>query len=172
MQPIEWRPVVGHEGQFEVSSDGQIRSVDHIITVAATGRTGEFTRHHKGRVLKTLLNKEGYLQIGVQGGLIRVHRAVAQAFHGPSNGLFACHNNGNSTDNRASNIRWGTQSVNILDSVDHGTHPEARKTHCPQDHEYDTANTYITPEGHRKCRACGRERSLRSYHARKLRAAA
>ena len=28
------------------------------------------------------------------------------------------------------------------------------KTHCPHGHPYDDANTYITPEGWRACRAC------------------
>lgn len=30
----------------------------------------------------------------------------------------------------------------------------ARKTECPQGHPYDEANTYFTPGGGRKCRAC------------------
>lgn len=33
----------------------------------------------------------------------------------------------------------------------------ARKTHCPHGHPYDDANTYITPDGERMCRACRRE---------------
>lgn len=32
------------------------------------------------------------------------------------------------------------------------------KTHCPQGHPYDEANTGIRPNGHRYCRACARER--------------
>lgn len=37
-------------------------------------------------------------------------------------------------------------------------HYERRKTHCPRGHEYDEANTRITPAGKRVCRACDRER--------------
>lgn len=37
-------------------------------------------------------------------------------------------------------------------------HYERRKTHCPKGHEYDEANTRITPAGKRVCRACDRER--------------
>lgn len=33
----------------------------------------------------------------------------------------------------------------------------AKKTHCPQGHPYDDANTGITSTGKRRCRACGRE---------------
>lgn len=32
----------------------------------------------------------------------------------------------------------------------------ASKTHCPQGHPYDDANTYRTPSGRRLCRACRR----------------
>lgn len=35
-------------------------------------------------------------------------------------------------------------------------------THCPQGHEYDEANTYVTKIGHRKCRTCRREK-MRHY---------
>lgn len=43
-------------------------------------------------------------------------------------------------------------------------HAERRKTHCPQGHEYDEANTRITKDGKRVCRACdrGRDRKKRS----------
>lgn len=34
----------------------------------------------------------------------------------------------------------------------------ARKTHCPQGHPYDEANTYRPPRGGRICRACSRAR--------------
>lgn len=38
----------------------------------------------------------------------------------------------------------------------------AVKTHCPQGHPYDEANTYVRPGTvHRKCRTCARDRDLR-----------
>jgi hypothetical protein len=46
----------------------------------------------------------------------------------------------------------------------------ARKTHCPQGHEYDEANTYIAPNGGRSCRSCNRVRAA-EYRARKEMAA-
>ena len=41
--------------------------------------------------------------------------------------------------------------------------PHRLKTHCRQGHEYDEANTHITPAGGRSCRACNRERARRNY---------
>lgn len=32
-----------------------------------------------------------------------------------------------------------------------------QKTHCPKGHEYDSMNTYIRPNGNRKCRTCARK---------------
>jgi hypothetical protein len=36
-----------------------------------------------------------------------------------------------------------------------------RKTHCIRGHAFDSVNTHITPEGHRRCRACMRMHSER-----------
>jgi hypothetical protein len=38
------------------------------------------------------------------------------------------------------------------------SHGNASKTHCAYGHPYDPANTYYTPTGERRCRACRRAR--------------
>ncbi len=38
------------------------------------------------------------------------------------------------------------------------------KTHCPQGHPYDVANTYIDPRGGRKCRICNADRGRALRH--------
>lgn len=38
---------------------------------------------------------------------------------------------------------------------------QSGKTHCPQKHPYDDANTYIDPDGSRQCRECRRDRKRR-----------
>lgn len=43
------------------------------------------------------------------------------------------------------------------------------KTHCPQGHPYDEGNTYITPQGKRRCRQCSNAQS-RMYYRRQLNA--
>jgi WhiB family redox-sensing transcriptional regulator len=37
------------------------------------------------------------------------------------------------------------------------SHPQASKTHCKRGHRFSAANTYYTPDGHRRCRTCLRE---------------
>jgi len=48
-------------------------------------------------------------------GTIKVHRAVCEAFHGPPQfeGAVVIHRNEDSTDNRPTNIKWGTQKENL-----------------------------------------------------------
>ena len=40
------------------------------------------------------------------------------------------------------------------------------KTHCPRNHPYDEANTYVTKRGARTCRACARDK-MRARRATK-----
>ncbi len=61
----------------------------------------------------------------------------------------------------------GTQADNMADCVKKGRmqHHQALKTHCPQRHLYDDANTYITSTGERLCRACNRNRARKRLAA-------
>lgn len=69
----------------------------------------------------------GYLRVDLyRGGRHHwklIHRLVLEAFIGPCpDGMEACHNNGDRTDNRLENLRWDTRSANQKDAVRHGTH--------------------------------------------------
>lgn len=152
----EWRPVVGHENSYEVSSRGSVRSVDRVL-VFTDGRS----RRARGRELKPWpLRRVGHLCVTLSGGVkALVHVLVLEAFIGPRPlGMVACHNNGIAEDNRVDNLRWDTYSENNRDLVRHGTHHQSRKTHCPQGHEYTVENTryYHNPNGWiaRSCREC------------------
>ena len=50
------------------------------------------------------------------------HHLVLEAFVGlRPKGYYGCHNNGNSRDNKASNLRWDSPKNNQADRVKHGT---------------------------------------------------
>jgi hypothetical protein len=44
--------------------------------------------------------------------------------------------------------------------------PNRDRDRCPRDHLYDSANTYMTPEGYKRCRKCRRD-TERAYRDRK-----
>ena len=51
-----------------------------------------------------------------------IHTLILETFVGPCpEGMEACHNDGNRTNNVLSNLRWDTRRNNHLDKKDHGT---------------------------------------------------
>lgn len=138
-----WKPIPEFKGSHEASSLGRIRNP----------RTG--------RILSQSVQADsGRLQVGIwregRSRPCRVHTLVALAFHGPRpDGMEIRHLNGDQTDNRASNLRYGTHAENEQDKLKHGTHNHARKTACKSGHPFDADNTYINPSsGQRVCRKC------------------
>lgn len=115
--PEEWRSIVGLDG-YEVSDLGRIRSVDRTVI----GKDG-VARRFKGRVLAFGKTNKGYLLFHTfRNGSKLVSREVLKAFVGPPpEGMQACHNNGDKTDNSVGNLRWDTQKGNEADKLKHET---------------------------------------------------
>jgi hypothetical protein len=69
-------------------------------------------------------------QPGGKGTKTLVHRLVLETFLGPCpEGMECCHNNGNSLDNRLSNLRWDTHVSNLADRKKHGTYKTGERHH-------------------------------------------
>src|SRR5690606_24954075 len=137
----EWRPVVGYEGLYEVSSLGRVRSLDRWRR--GKGRSSVWS---PGRVLKPGVHPAGYLRVALFKSGVKtqdsVHRLVAEAFiPNPQNLPNVLHGPGGASDNSVGNLRWGTQSDNVRDEIRDGTHVHARKTHCVRGHEFTRENT-------------------------------
>lgn len=156
-----WRPVVGLEGQYEVSDQGHVRSLDRTIEYV-DGRSGKTcTRFAKGVVLKPGAAKSGHLHVVLCGATRTVHSLVADAFIGPRPDEYEVrHINGQPADCRATNLEYGTRSDNTEDSKRHGTHFHAGLTECTRGHDLtDSANLQKSAKGDRRtCLACRRER--------------
>lgn len=145
-----WRPIPGHP-HYEASDQGRIRSIDRIIA-QRDGRS----RQHRGRVLRPQTAGAGYHHVFLGARVNRyVHRLVLEAFVGPCpDGMEVCHGPGGSTDNRLVNLRWGTHTANVGDTVAAGNKHEQQRTHCPQSHRLAHPNLVAGELPNRKCRAC------------------
>lgn len=154
----QWRPVVGYEGVYEVSDAGRVRSLPRSVR----GRN-ESLVPRPGVELARTPDRDGYAHVVLSVGNAQRTRKVCvlvlEAFAGAKPaGLEACHNDGDKTNDSIANLRWDTRSENALDRVRHGTHNMARRTRCPQGHNYSPENTGLRNDGSRWCRACNRAR--------------
>ena len=116
-----WKPVVGWEGLYEVSSEGRLKTLKRTIQT----KHGVL-RTRGARVLKANITNHGYVMATLTRNGCQhyetVHRLVLKAFVGPCPpGMEACHGNGVRTDNRLINLRWATHSENEADKRLHGT---------------------------------------------------
>lgn len=123
--PVEYRAIEGYPG-YRIGSDGTVLSYwrRHGCKPATIGETS--------RKLAMLI-RSGYCRVALKNAKgeqrFSVHHLVLNAFVGPRpDGTQACHNNGNKSDNRVSNLRWDTPSANHADQVIHGTVPRGERS--------------------------------------------
>lgn len=103
---VEYRDIPGFEG-YRVGSDGSILFGGIEIKQHQAGKG-----HYR------------YIAFRVNGKQVNryVHRLVLEAFVGPCPpGMECCHENGITSDNRLTNIGWGTRKKNAADRIRHGT---------------------------------------------------
>lgn len=107
-----WQPVVGYKGIYEVSEEGQIRSLKR------RGRRST-------RILKWHDNGTGYFFVRLTrngtGRARYVHRLIARAFLGPHDiDQQVNHRDGNKKNNRISNLEYVTAYENFWHAVRRG----------------------------------------------------
>lgn len=125
------------------------------------------------------IDEDGYGVISIEGRSVLVHRAAYEFFIGPiPEGLqldHTCHDPAICTPGRSCRHRrcvngWHLEPVTCRTNLLRGgtfQAANAAKTHCPQGHPYDEANTYINGVGGRECRACNAAYERRRRAARK-----
>lgn len=133
----EWRPVVGYEGLYEVSSLGRVRSLDRTVILGNTRKGVE--RKLKGKIIKQHKDRRGTWYVNLNNyGLKRgvVHCLVARAFLGPTpEGLEICHGDKGRDCHAVSNLSFKTHRENMNEDRERdGTlcrgeeHPAAKLT--------------------------------------------
>lgn len=100
-----WLPIDGHPG-YEVSSWGRVRRGERIIKAVKTGKYWIVSLSTNGSTFTA-----------------RVHRLVIQTFIGQPqfDGAIAAHNDGDTSNNRAVNLRWASALENQTDRIRHNT---------------------------------------------------
>lgn len=166
--PEIWREIPGFEGYYEVSDHGRVRTLERRVACAYGA-----TRRLRSRLLTCSANRsDGRMTVALSkhgaGRPMLVAALILAAFRGPRPpGLWALHNNGDHTDDRLENLRWGTPSENNLDQQRHGTCEKRNRTHCPRMHRLVEPN--LVPArlrvGLRNCLTCARIKSRHHHHA-------
>ena len=128
MNTQTWKAIPGYEGGYEVSDLGNVRSIPRL----SGGPYG--LRRMSGRVLVGRAQRSGHLAVSLSSeGRVKEHRAhclVLLAFVGPRpQGFCTRHLDGNPSNNRLENLRYGTVSQNQKDAYVHGTRPVGENSH-------------------------------------------
>jgi hypothetical protein len=122
---VEWRPVVGFEDWYEVSSDGRIRTLPREIGwIAKTGYIQVHLCHGiQGRIYGGSSGRKR------KGTRAHVHRIVARAFLGECpEGLVVNHKDANPLNNAAANLEYVTHQENTAHARSLGLIPSRKGT--------------------------------------------
>lgn len=170
-EPEIWRPVYGHEGSYEVSDQGRVRSLDRRVWRRPSDLRSGHWMIQRGRLLRIKPGNHQWkyqtARICVAGEMETrpVHHLVLEAFVGPRpEGMIGRHLDDDKHNNHPSNLAWGTDTENKADAARNGIPIgwgafHLAKTHCAHGHPYAGENLRVDPRtGWRICRACERSR--------------
>ena len=98
-----WKYIDGYGKRYQISTMGSVRAI---------------YKYRRSRILKPMMNKDGYLQVNLSDGNKikhhRVHRLVANAFiDNPNNYSSINHKDFNKTNNCIDNLEWCTTAYNL-----------------------------------------------------------
>jgi hypothetical protein len=116
---IEWRSVEEFDGYYEISSNGEVKSLGRWVK----GK-GNSQQWRDGRILTPIKDtKNGYFQVGLcidrKISTRFVHRLLGIAFiPNPLNLPQINHKDGNKNNNDLNNLEWCTHQENIKHSRD------------------------------------------------------
>jgi hypothetical protein len=132
-----WAPVVGFEGLYEVSDQGQVRSLDRIVPLHGHPTLKE--RMMRGRLLFQKTNrptggnykrKQVALWKNNKEHTMNVARLVAEAFiSNLDNAPFVLHLDDDATNNVVSNLQWGNHLENVRQVVERNRMPSGPRHH-------------------------------------------
>jgi len=129
----EWRDIPGYEGKYQVSNNGNVRSLYHRSKQRI--KLLKTTAHHKGYKVISLCPINGCPRKWYQ-----VHRLVAMAFiPNQNNKPEINHKDGNKHNNSVSNLEWVTYSENTV----HGWANGLMKSHGKKVAQFTLDNSFL-----------------------------
>ena len=106
----------------------------------------------------------GYGTMSIRNKTYYAHRFAYELLIGPiPDGLCLDHLCRNTLCVNPEHLEPVTNAENLL----RGQNPwaiNARKTYCQMGHPYDKTNTYVRPDGSRRCKICTRSQNNGRYH--------
>lgn len=111
-----WKPVPSYPGML-ASSEGEIL-LPPSHSPLSNGGYRLYTPKPVRGVVSRASSEASHQYLGYWTrayGNVKVHRAVCEAFHGPSpfDGAVVIHKDENALNNRPENLKWGTQKENL-----------------------------------------------------------
>ena len=127
--PKKWKWISGYEGKYRIYKKGCVKAKRRYTR--KEWQNGE-ARENAWFSLKPGIDHKGYFYVGLwlhsKARTFRIHRLVLDAYVGPRPKNKQCrHLNGDKTDNRLSNLKWGTGKRNCEDRRRHGRTKGAHK---------------------------------------------
>lgn len=164
--PEVWRFHPDYVGYYQVSTLGEVRSVDREVP-----RNGGWARL-RGTILAPKLDDQGRRRVTLSVDAVHrtrlVHQMVLEAFISPRPlGLVGCHWDDDQEHNHLGNLRWDTAVANEADKARRSVHWQAQKVTCPLEHLLVSPNLVPSQLPYRACLACNRANACLS-RARRL----
>src|SRR3989304_2472173 len=119
MKKETWKDIVGHEGRYQISDLGRIKSLARFKK-SCYGSKSKISE----KILSSILYKKtGYLMVTLRGGQrkdksLSIHRLVAKHFiFNLENKSCVNHKDGIKSNNNVSNLEWVSYKENFAHAV-------------------------------------------------------
>lgn len=159
-EPEIWKPIIGYEGLYEISSYGRLKRLSRCNIRIRKGYKND-KMYYKEIILKNTISKKGYHRnylyhhdgINMVRKTIQIHVIVAINFIGkkPIDKPQINHKNGIKDDNYYKNLEWCDNTENQAHARENGLRPPNKKSwdypHSKAVNMIDTINGNIITFG-------------------------